>query len=149
MKIAEITFGIFLLGISILMFILGLTYPYQTQFGPGPGFFPVWVTGIMIVISTIFLFTLLKKNFPEKFFSDSKGKKFFLAYIALFIAGIVLIDILGMMVSFALFSLLVYKFMEKYNWKRSVSVSIGTMVILFLIFKVWLKVPTPSGLLFL
>lgn len=149
MKAAEIWFSLFLLIVALVMFIVGLTYPYETQYGPGPGFLPVWVSGLTVLFTAILILTMLRKENEGKFFISKEGLKKYLIFISLLVAAILLTNVLGLMLSLGLFSLVIFKYIEKYNWKKSLSVSFGTMFVLFIIFKLWLRIPTPSGLFFL
>jgi surface polysaccharide O-acyltransferase-like enzyme len=52
---------------------------------------------------------------------------------------------LGIYVASALFIAFFMRFLGKYGWSRIVAVSVGTMVVFFLMFEVWFKVPLPKG----
>lgn len=146
MKKAEIFFALFLLGAGLLMFIISLDYPYSTQFGPGPGFFPVWISGFMILFSLIFLIKLFRSNISGAFFNHPDSLKTLILFIVGLIITIILIPILGLILSLGLFCLFAFRLFDKHSWKGSVGVSVGAMVIFYLIFVIWLKVPLPTGI---
>ncbi|GEL78560.1 tripartite tricarboxylate transporter TctB family protein [Tenuibacillus multivorans] len=153
MRNAEIIFSLFLLAVSTVMFIIGLTYPYDTDFGPGPGFAPVWVSGLMIICtSALCISTFIKyrkENKKEDFFSSKIGVKNLLFFLGLLILTILLIDLIGMLVALGIFCMVVFRFIDKYSWKQSILVSLGTTIVIFLLFKYWLKIPIPSsGIIF-
>lgn len=148
MKIAEIGFSIFLFIIALFMFIVGLSYPYNTDFGPGPGFAPVWVSGLMVVLTLFLTINLLRKEMKGKFFSSNEGLKNLLYYIGLVVVVVALVNIIGLIIGLAIFCAIVFKFIDKYRWKQSLLVAFGTALVLYLTFNIWLNIPVPTGLLF-
>jgi integral membrane sensor domain MASE1 len=52
---------------------------------------------------------------------------------------------LGIYVASALFIAFFMRYLGKYGWAKIVAVSVGTMVVFFLMFEVWFKVPLPKG----
>jgi hypothetical protein len=37
------------------------------------------------------------------------------------------------------------RYLGKYGWAKVVAVSVGNMVVFFLMFEIWFKVPLPKG----
>ncbi|MGU4854554.1 tripartite tricarboxylate transporter TctB family protein, partial [Escherichia coli] len=57
------------------------------------------------------------------------------------------INYLGMMIACCLFIIAWLKFLEQYSLKRASIIGLGTTVAIYLVFKVWLNVPLPTGIL--
>lgn len=128
------------------MFRVSFTYPYQTQFGPGPGFFPLWISGMMIAFSLAFIYKILKQDIQGKFFKNKSSFNALGNYLILLFLSILFIPVIGLILSLGLFCLLTFRFFDNHSWKNSLTVSIGAMVIFYLIFVVWLKLPLPTGI---
>jgi putative tricarboxylic transport membrane protein len=45
----------------------------------------------------------------------------------------------------ALYIAFFMRFLGKYGWPKSAAVSVGTMVVFFVMFEIWFKVPLPKG----
>lgn len=148
MKAAEIGFSLFLCSIALLFFIVGLSYPYNTDLGPGPGFVPVWISGIMVILTFILTIISIKNHTKGNFITSKKGLINFLIYIMLLILTVILTKLIGLVISLALFCLAVFKVVDRYNWKDSVLVSVGVAIIIFVIFDYWLQIPLPKSILF-
>jgi putative tricarboxylic transport membrane protein len=147
MKKAEIYFGSFLLFLAISMFSISLTYPYKTKFGPGPGFFPLWSSGLMIIVTLLLLYKKLRESNEAPFFTSKNSRVTVLIFLGLSIAAVALIPVLGLLLSFGLFCTITLRFIDKYSWKRSSLVSIIMMVAVYLVFELWLQLPLPKGFL--
>jgi hypothetical protein len=52
---------------------------------------------------------------------------------------------LGIYEASAVYIAFFMRLLGKYSWPRSAAVSVGTMVVFFLMFEVWFKVPLPKG----
>ena len=52
---------------------------------------------------------------------------------------------LGIYVASALFIAFFMRYLGKYGWAKTIAVSVGNMVVFFLMFEIWFKVPLPKG----
>lgn len=106
------------------------------------GFMPILCGGLLTLFSVLMLITKIRKGEKaEKFDSKSLIPMGAMALILLFNY---LVGLLGACVIVALLWL---RFIEKYSWLKSVTVSIVLFVCVFGIFRLWLNVPFPTGLL--
>lgn len=141
--IASITIG-------IIMLISSFAYPYKDRLGPGPGFFPFWLSLIVIFLS---LGLLLQTSFSKipPYGSGSPlpnqigAKNILIILIALALCT-GLIEFLGFRISMFLFLF----FLPLFLGMRSLVISlifalIGSLGV-FHIFYYWLKVPLPMGI---
>jgi integral membrane sensor domain MASE1 len=63
-------------------------------------------------------------------------------YVALIVNPV---QSLGIYVASALFIAFFMRYLGKYGWAKIAAVSVGTVVVFFLMFEVWFKVPLPKG----
>ena len=118
--------------------------------GPQAGYFPFYI-GLFICISSI-------ATLVAAFRSGRKGDRAFVywpqlkmvltvmipctAYVALIRNPLYSLGIYEASVIFIAFFM---RYLGKYAWGKVAGVSIGVMVIFFLMFEVWFKVPLPKG----
>lgn len=153
--------GLVLCAISLVFFFNALKYPYSSEFGPGPGFFPVWLSGILFVLSTVYLFTSFKGQKPEpdpeqaprSNVTDGSEEKEAnkdawknIAFILVcMIAFVILLPNLGFTVSAALF--LFVLLIRSYKWYVSAATAAGVSVFLFWLFAKVLEINLPVNAL--
>jgi len=118
--------------------------------GPQAGYFPFYI-GLFIVISSIAnLYSAIAAG-------EKSGKPFVLwgqlrmilvvilpsaAYVALMVNPWFS---LGIYVASALFIAFFMRYLGKYGWLKIAAVSVVTMLLFFMMFEVWFKVPLPKG----
>ena len=156
MKKADLYFSIFLLALSIFTFVEGWGYPYLYREAIGGGFFPVWVSGFLFILSLANIIKILRsmkitrsKNEVDTPFLSSKNSQRrvieFTVSCCLYIAGIMLF---GMYAATFLYTLYSYKIFDKFSWKASLPPAIGLVVFVYVVFVLIMKINLPSGLLF-
>ncbi|MED3661849.1 tripartite tricarboxylate transporter TctB family protein [Ureibacillus terrenus] len=52
--------GVAVLTLGIVSLIISFDYGYYSEIGPGPGFFPVWISGILIVLAILYIIENLR-----------------------------------------------------------------------------------------
>jgi len=118
--------------------------------GPQAGFFP-YLIGLIICVSSL-------ANLISAFGLGAKGRKAFV-YVGQFkmvltvmipcTAYVVLIAnpvySLGIYEASAVFIAFFMRYLGKYGWPKTAAVAVGVMVVFFLMFEVWFKVPLPKG----
>jgi putative tricarboxylic transport membrane protein len=147
-------------GTTLLLLGLWITYTstswkYYTSLGPGPGFFPFWIgtlitaTGILLAVLNVIA---LKKGAKQK---DPSDPRLFTAprikNVALMAASLgaamLLLNGLGFVLVIGLFSLLLLQIVGAWGWGKSLLLSAIVSIGLFWVFRVWLHIPLPVGLL--
>jgi putative tricarboxylic transport membrane protein len=114
--------------------------------GPQAGYFPFYI-GALVCLSSLanFAIALANRKDAGRDFVELDKLKLVMAVLvpaAIYVATIAWI---GIYVSSAVFIAFFMRWLGKYVWWKVGAVSIGTMVVFFLIFESWFKVPLPKG----
>jgi hypothetical protein len=118
--------------------------------GPQAGYFPFYIGVIILIASAINLWSALT--------SGARGREPFVLWGQLKMILIVMVPSfvyvalianpwmgLGIYVASAIFIAFFMRYLGKYGWAKTVAVSVGTMVVFFLMFEIWFRVPLPKG----
>jgi putative tricarboxylic transport membrane protein len=144
MKLADLVGGlvVLLLGITIVFFSSQL--PYYSEYGPGPGFLPLWL-GIVLIGSAVFvLVNILRKQVKADTFLKPRTKKSAMMFILIFISFL-LLPLLGFAVGLAFFSGLTMRVMGKHSWMACGLTAVGIAIGIHFVFGQWLNIPLPAG----
>ena len=114
--------------------------------GPRPGYFPFYV-GLLICIASMINIgrALLIGGAQNKPFVERGQLKMVLTVLiptAIYAALVTWIGIYAASVLFIAFFMI---WLGKYAWWKAVLVSVATMVLFYMVFEVWFKVPLPKG----
>ncbi len=150
MNKAETVAGAVCVAIGVLMLLESIKFPYFVEGVPGPGFLPLWIsfgiigTGLVLTVKGIRprLVTLEGIAWPEA----AGWRRVGLMFGALAVS-LLLLEILGFMVTTALFMAVVVFGLGVRSWRMLASVPLLSAVGLYAIFAVWLRVPLPKGIL--
>lgn len=139
--------GILILIFACVIFSQALTLDYYTTLGPGPGLFPLWLSGILIVLSILYIFQSIKKeavSFAE-ILSKGRGLGNVVAVLGSVIVFMLIVNFTGFIVASTvlLFILLV----REYKWHWGLGISAGVSILLFVVFQVFLGIPLPVNAL--
>ena len=138
--------AVLLLGIATTS-AAWLTLPYSGDFGPGPGFLPLWLGIIMTVCSIPVIITDLRnQDRSEKLFRPETTKclKVLLLIVTVFL---IILPVLGFSAGLALITAGGMRLMGKHRWVSCVMTAIGTAVCIHYLFGQWLSIPLPGGML--
>ena len=143
MRKAGVWMGIALLIWSLVAFKMSSSYVYYSKYGPGPGLFPLWISGIFIVISILYIIESIRKEGVSVNEVLPKGKD--LNYILKIMGSIALFVILAPYTGYSIASIvmLFILFYGKYKWYSGLGIAIATTLILFLVFQKYLRIPLP------
>jgi len=138
-------------ALAIFWLIVSFQYPYKDRLGPGPGFFPFWLSIITGALALALLFqTSLAKSSAgglATLLPDRQGALRILAILAALIGSLALLDPLGFRISLFLFLLfLPFALGERTWWISLIFAAAGSFGV-FHVFYYWLKVPLPVGVL--
>jgi putative tricarboxylic transport membrane protein len=142
------------LAVAALFFVLGAIVIYDSlrlgkgwaADGPRPGYFPFYIGLLICISATInFVRALLVRGENNKPFVQVGQLKMVLTVLiptAIFAAAVTWI---GIYTSAALFIGFFMRWLGKYAWWKVVAVSLGTIVVFYVVFEMWFKVPLPKG----
>jgi putative tricarboxylic transport membrane protein len=136
---------------AIFWMVVSFEYPYKDRLGPGPGFFPFWLSIITGGLALALLLQVsLAKNAVEGSTTlrvERQGAFRILVILVALVGSLALLDPLGFRISLFLFLLfLPFALGERTWWVSLVFAVIGSFGV-FHLFYYWLKVPLPVGVL--
>jgi putative tricarboxylic transport membrane protein len=139
--------AVFILVCSGIMFWQAISMGYYSEYGPGPGFLPLWVNGLLIILAVMYLIiSLIKSDIPlSKVFPKGEGFINVLVSMGASILFLIIIPYTGFVVASMI--TLFFLFLRGFKWYWSLGYSIGLSIILFMIFSTLLRVPLPVNVL--
>lgn len=117
-----------------------------TSDGPGAGYFPFYI-GVILCISGagILVQGLLTRNRNHEIFVDSEQLKRVLSVLLPALVYVLAVQFIGLYVASALYIALFMIILGKYSKVKSVIVAVAVVVLFFMMFEVWFKVPLFKG----
>lgn len=136
-------FGIFILLLGCTLFWKSLSLDYKSSIGPGPGFFPLWLSGVLIIISLLYIVESIKKEviLISEIFPKGKGLWNVITILFSSVIFMIVVSFAGFVIAGTLlmFMLLV----REYKWYRALGISLVITIITFVVFQTLLDVPLP------
>lgn len=140
------------LVVALLVFALGLTVLIGswklgsgwTSDGPGPGYFPFYIGLIMCVSGAGVAFQVLRKR-PAGIFADGQQLKQVLIVLVPAALYVLAVQLVGLYIASAIYIALFMALLGKYSPVKSTVAAVVIMVLFFLLFEVWFKVPLFKG----
>jgi hypothetical protein len=116
--------------------------------GPQAGYFPYYI-GLLICISAVMnLYAGITKGSTKPFVLWDQLRMI----LVVMLPCVVYVALIanpwfgcGIYVASAIFIAFFMRYLGKYGWIKIAAVSVGTMVVFFLMFEVWFQVPLPKG----
>lgn len=127
-----------------------LRYPVGTIRQPGPGFFPLIAGSLLIALSLLFYIQLArsgKKRQDGAFWTDVPRTLKMTRVIAALILYAVCMQIVGFFLSTLLFLAFLLRGVDPQRWSVVIITSVSGTVFSYFIFRMWLDVPLPGGIL--
>ena len=134
------------IAFGLYWIFMGITrYRMWVYHGPGGGVFPVVAGIITVVFGSIILVRIIRKikETKEKMPLNMQAVK--ITVVSLI--SLLFIYLIGMTITMTVFLFCWLRFFDKRPVVKSIIICIGTIVILYGIFRVFLRVPLPVGLL--
>jgi hypothetical protein len=136
---------------SIFIVIESRDYPLGTVDNPGPGFLPLLLGAVLGLMSILLLFKTLIKGRSRICDTSWPGRERFLKISVIF-TGILLftlfLEVTGYLLNIFLLFLILLRPVGRQKWPSSLGISIGAVLISYLLFDWWLRVPLPRGIWF-
>ncbi|WP_413375480.1 tripartite tricarboxylate transporter TctB family protein [Alkalihalobacillus sp. 1P02AB] len=125
---------------GIMAVFLGLyRYDFWTASTPGSGFIPT-IGGAILTLCSLIIFM---KNTKQK--SNLNKRHIYPVIGILIMMG--LIQVIGMILSIAIFTAIWLRIVERYPMTRASIYSLTTTGVIYVVFKISLNVPLPQGLI--
>ena len=135
---------------ALAVFILGQAraWPYMTEEGPGPGFFPMWYGAAMLALSLALVAgTVLSRQPAGRGLRWDELRRAFACWAA-FVACIALMPFVGFVVAFALLTWFVVAVLARRPQPMAIGLAVGMAAIFYLLFDVALGLSLPAGVFF-
>lgn len=142
-KNAGVWAGAVLLAFSGLLFQQSLKLDYYNMLGPGPGFLPLWLSGILFAVSLFYIWDSIRNEVID--LSDLIPHRKALPDIALMLTGLVIFALLVEWIGFVLASsqLVFLMTFRNFKWQYALPTSVAVSVTLLLAFQKLLGVSLP------
>lgn len=122
------------------------------EFGrPGPGFFPFYLALIFTIVSLALIFRSLRsaaseQTPPQRFTQTGRAEKVVAVLLGLMVYAFAL-DWLGFLLSTFILMLFLFKAIDPLAWPSAIGGSLATALLSYVVFKIWLQISLPAGLL--
>jgi len=131
--------GIVFLAIGILFFAYSLIYPYSSEVGPGSGFFPIWISGFLIILALIYIYESVKGNDSAEEITKESFTKVLMIVIFM-VLFVLFLPIAGFNISGTAF--LFAMFFKSYGLVKNLIISlVSTLAIYFLFLLLGVQLP--------
>ena len=143
---AVVAFLVLMLGVLVIQGSWNLGSRWTSD-GPGSGYFPFYI-GLILCISgagTMFQ-ALLGKKKNTAIFVDNEQLKRVLSVLVPALVYVLAVQFIGLYVASAIYIALFMIVLGKYSRVKSVVTALAVMVLLFMMFEVWFKVPLYKGM---
>jgi putative tricarboxylic transport membrane protein len=123
---------------------------YYTSLGPGPGFFPLWLSVLVAVLGAAMFWRATfgpPEAKPADFYANRGGYLRIGAVIGALVAVIVLIEPLGFRLAMLGFYLFILTALGRRHWLLTGIIAMAGSFGVYYVFVHWLAVPLPIGFL--
>jgi hypothetical protein len=144
MRLADFIGGavVLILGVAVIFFSSQMQY--YSEFGPGPGFLPLWIGIAITACAVVLLFNLLRKHQKAGAFLKPGTKEGF-KLLLIVIAAFLLLPFLGFSIGFGLFAGITMRLLGKHGWVSCGLTAVGIGIGIRYVFGHWLNIPLPAG----
>jgi len=146
MRLADLIGGVVVLFFGLAVVFFSSQLPYYSEFGPGPGFLPLWVGVVLIGCAIFVVINVLRKHDKIGTFFKPRTKLGLHVLVIIFITFL-LLPLLGFSIGLALFVGITMRIMGKHRWVSCSLTAVMTAICIHLIFISWLTIPLPQGLI--
>ena len=145
-------FGMLLFCLAIFLGTESLKMRYYTSLGPGPGFFPFWLSVLLAVLAG---FMFWQATFgrtkaaaqPKNFIPKRDALLKMGAVIAGLIIVIIFLEPLGFCLTMFVFNLFILTTLGHHNWLFKIIIAFCGSFGVYYVFVHWLSCPLPIGIL--
>jgi putative tricarboxylic transport membrane protein len=113
--------------------------------GPQAGFFPFYVSLIIIISCVVNLVRVFKSADEGELFADWGQLRKVMAVVVPTAIYVAIIPYSGIYAASALLIAVFMIALGKYRWTIAIAVAIGVPILIFMMFEMWFLVPLPKG----
>jgi len=125
-------------------------YQWWGSGGPGPAFMPFWLGVVMALLALMMLLRSMKQqDRGGAWFPRGEGLRDMLVVLAVTVAFVALLNILGMIIGTALYLTVLIRYLGRHPWWRTLAIALAAAGFNWLVFVHWLRVPMPEGMLWI
>jgi len=140
---------------SVILFVLSgytaiesLKLKYYTSLGPGPGFFPFWLSLCLAALATAMFYQATFKSSdprPADFVDSRLGYLRAFAMCAAWVWAVAMLERLGFRLTMLVFFSFLLLTLGRVKWYLVVVISLLGSIVAFYLFSIALSVPLPIG----
>ena len=149
MRAAQLGLGLGMLAVSGFVAFEASDYSYMTPIGPGPGFFPLWLSGALAILACVHLlqtFRVPSTRFDTSSVARPSDQSWWrpgALLIAMSLAAAVL-ETVGFCLAMLGLNLAIVALMGRYD-RLGLAFALGASLIPYHVFSKWLDVALPKG----
>ena len=139
-------------AVAVVTLVVSFSYPYKDYLGPGPGFFPVWLSlvagGLALALFAQVTWSRKAPFSPGSVLPEERaGRIRIFIILGALIGSVALLEPLGFRITLFLFLIFLPLALGMRNWVIALIFSLLGSFGVFHVFYYWLKVPLPMGVL--
>jgi putative tricarboxylic transport membrane protein len=141
--------GVVLMLLAAFLALESLKLRYYTSLGPGPGFFPFWLSILLAILAAVMFWKATfgkTEAMPTDFYADRKAYLRIGAVLGALVAVIVLIEPLGFRLVMLVFYLFLLTALGRQRLLVTVIIALAGSFGVYYVFGHWLATPLPIGL---
>lgn len=142
--------GALWLTLGIFICIMSLRLGIGDLHMPGAGFAPLIAGTLLAVSGLIMILSTFSRQFVDEKISSllvTKGKRDPIFALSALFGYMLLLEYLGFLITSFIFLMALFKIKDTKRWAGPLGITISTVVVSYLVFYMWLKLPLPEGLL--
>ncbi len=142
--------GLIIVIVAGLLARESLRLRYYTSLGPGPGFFPLWLSALMALLGAAMLWRAsfgAPEAMPADFSADRRGSARMAAVVGGLVAVILLMEPLGFRLTMLGFYGFILSALGRQRWLVTGIIAFMGSFGVYYVFVQWLAVPLPIGVL--
>ena len=149
MRRGMITASLVLIGLALYGIIESSRLERTMQMGVGIAFFPLSMSLVIGILAVVLLVEILKGKveIQDKPICEKGGARRVVTVVAILLAYIILIEIIGYVPSTFLFFFSMVLILQRGRILKTLLTSAACTFFLYAIFQLWLKSPLPTGFL--
>lgn len=138
--------GLLMLLFSAVIFCQSLRLDYYTDTGPGPGFFPLWLSGGLGIFSLSYIVSSFKEKIAfSEILPTGSGLWNVVTLVGSLVFFLLTVEYLGFLLACTI--MLFFILRRLFTWYSGLMISIAISLCLFVVFHIFLGVPLPVNAL--